>query len=221
MNKWIRLFIRFFLGIAMVGALVFIPAGTIQFWHGWLFLTVLTIPMATSDVMLMINAPEVLTKRLDTKEDEPIQRRIILSIGIIFCAAFICAGLDFRFSWSRIPLRVVLTASAVYLMGYGVYVEVIRENAWISRTVKVESEQRVVDKGLYGLVRHPMYTAVMVMFPMCGLILGSWIAFLLLLGIIPLMILRIQAEEETLKKSLDGYAAYMAKVRYRLIPGLW
>lgn len=221
MNKWIRLFIRFFLGIAMVGALVFIPAGTIQFWHGWLFLTVLTIPMAASGVMLMINAPEVLTKRLDTKEDEPIQRRIILSIGIIFCAAFICAGLDFRFSWSRIPLWVVLTASAVYLMGYGVYVEVIRENAWISRTVKVESEQRVVDKGLYGLVRHPMYTAVMVMFPMCGLILGSWIAFLLLLGIIPLMILRIQAEEETLKKSLDGYAAYTAKVRYRLIPGLW
>lgn len=176
MNKWIRLFIRFFLGIAMVGALVFIPAGTIQFWHGWLFLTVLTIPMAASGVMLMINAPEVLTKRLDTKEDEPIQRRIILSIGIIFCAAFICAGLDFRFSWSRIPLWVVLTASAVYLMGYGVYVEVIRENAWISRTVKVESEQRVVDKGLYGLVRHPMYTAVMVMFPMCGLILGSLIA---------------------------------------------
>lgn len=221
MNKWLRLIIRFFLGIAMVGALVFIPAGTIRFWNGWLFLTILTIPMAVSGVTLMINAPELLTKRLDTKESDPIQRRIILSIGIIFCAAFICAGFDFRFSWSRVPLWVVLPASAVYLAGYGVYVEVIRENAWISRTVKVESEQRVVDKGLYKIVRHPMYTAVVVMFPMFGLILGSWLAFLLLMGIVPLMILRIRAEEETLKKSLVGYAAYMAKVRYRLIPGLW
>lgn len=119
MNKWLRLIIRFFLGIAMVGALVFIPAGTIRFWNGWLFLTILTIPMAVSGVTLMINAPELLTKRLDTKESDPIQRRIILSIGIIFCAAFICAGFDFRFSWSRVPLWVVLPASAVYLAGYG------------------------------------------------------------------------------------------------------
>lgn len=221
MNKWLRLIIRFLLGIALVGALVFIPAGTIRFWNGWLFLTVLTIPMAVSGVTLMVTAPELLTKRLDTKESDPVQRRIILMTGILFCAAFICAGIDFRFSWTRVPLWAVLTASGVYLAGYGVYVEVIRENAWISRTVKVESEQRVVDQGLYGIVRHPMYTAVIVMFPMFGLILGSWLAFVLLMGIVPLMILRIRAEEETLKKSLDGYMAYMAKVRYRLFPGLW
>jgi protein-S-isoprenylcysteine O-methyltransferase Ste14 len=200
---------------------VFVPAGSLRYFEGWLFMGLLFIPMFFLGIILYIKAPELLAKRLNDKEDEDEQKKVVGLSAVMFLAGFVLCGLDFRFSWSSVPFAAVIIASVVLLAGYGMYMEVMRENAYLSRTVEVQENQKVVDTGLYGIVRHPMYFATILMFISIPLVLGSWIGFVIFLIYPFLMIKRINNEEEILKEGLDGYSEYMQKVCYRMIPFIW
>ena len=212
---------KLILGLVLVGAMLFLPAWTLDFPGAWLFLGLLFVPMLIMGAVMLIKAPALLEKRLDGKEKEATQKGVVALSGLMFQAGFVLSALDFRFAWSHVPLWLVITASVLFLIGYGAYAEVMRENAYLSRTIKVEEDQTVIDTGLYGIVRHPMYLATLLMFLPLPLILGSfW-------GLIPfalypvIIVVRILNEEKVLTEGLDGYAAYKQKVRYRLIPYLW
>ncbi len=213
--------IKFLIGILTVGALVFIPAGGFDFTHGWIFIGVLFAPMLLVGAVLMIKDPALLKKRLDGDENESAQKTVLLLSGVMFIAAFVTAGLDHRFSWIVLPDWVSYAAVALFLLGYAMYAEVLRENAYLSRTIKVSSEQTVIDKGLYGVVRHPMYSSTVIMFLNMPLILGSVISFGIMLLYIPIIALRIKNEEAVLSKELPGYEDYKKRVRYRMIPFVW
>ena len=213
--------IKYIAGIILVGLLVFVPAGSLRYFEGWLFMGLLFIPMFFLGIIIYIKAPELLAKRLNDKEEEEDQKKVVGLSAVMFLAGFVLCGLDFRFSWSSVPFAVVIIASLVLLAGYGMYMEVMRENAYLSRTVEVQENQKVVDTGLYGIVRHPMYFATILMFISIPLVLGSWIGFIIFLVYPFLMIKRIKNEEEVLKVGLDGYSEYMQKVRYRMIPFIW
>ena len=212
---------KFIMGILMVGALVFLPAWDIKFANGWLFMGLLFIPMLIVGVVMLIKSPALLKKRLDAKETQNAQKVVVAFSGIIFIAGFVVAGLDHRFGWSRVPLWAVISASVILLVSYALYAEVMRENAYLSRTIKVEENQQIVDTGLYGTVRHPMYAATVWLFLSIPVVLGSWWSLLCFLPYVGIIAVRIIGEEKLLDSELVGYAEYKKKVKYRLIPFIW
>ena len=212
---------KFILGIVLAGALVFLPAGSLSFFGGWLFMAILFIPIFILGVVLFVKSPSLLEKRLASKEKEGTQKGVVGASALIFIVGFILAGLDFRFGWSNLHIAVSIAASVLFLLSYLLYAEVMRENAYLSRTIEVQEGQKVVDTGLYGIVRHPMYMATTLLFLMIPLILGSLIAFVLFLLLPLLLAVRIKNEEKVLLEGLDGYAEYTKKVKYRLIPFIW
>lgn len=212
---------KFACGLLLVGLLIFFPAGTLQYPYGWLFVGLLFVPMLIAGFVMLYKSPEFLKKRLDVKEKQGTQKGVVAISGLMFIVGFVVAGLDFRFGWSHMPTRVVITASALFLVAYALYAEVMRENAYLSRTIKVEAGQTVVDTGMYGIVRHPMYAVTILLFLMIPLVLGSWYA-LIAFGFYPaVIVVRLKDEEELLTKELPGYAEYKQKVKYRIIPFIW
>lgn len=221
MKLLLNALIKFAIGFLMLGVLLFLPAGTLAFSGGWLLLGLLFVPMLALGAVLFFRAKDLLRKRLDSKEKESTQKGVVAMSGLIFLGGFVLAGLDFRFSLSHVPTVAVIVASVLFLVGYALYAEVMRENAYLSRTVKVEENQKVIDTGLYGIVRHPMYFATVLMFLSIPVILGSWWA-LLVFSVYPFVIIvRIRNEETVLKRELAGYTEYQSKVKYRLIPFIW
>ena len=212
---------RFLAGLLIVGLLLFLPAGTFQYPQGWLLLGILFVPMFIAGLVMLKKNPELLKKRLNAKEKETEQKEVILFSGIMFLAAFILAGLSFRFGWLMLPFSVSIIFGAVFLAAYALYAEVLRENTYLSRTIEVQENQKVIDTGLYGIVRHPMYMATIFLFLAMPLVLGSVISFVIMLGYIPIIVKRIRNEEQVLTKDLNGYEAYKKKVKYRLIPYIW
>ncbi len=213
--------IKFLCGLVFVGLLLFLPAGSLAYRGGWLFLALLFGPMLVLGAVLLVKSPDLLKKRLDSKEQQAAQKGVVALSGLLFLGGFIVAGLDFRFSWSQVPTAVTVVASAVLLIAYALYAEVMRENAYLSRTVKVEAGQSVIDSGLYGIVRHPMYAATIWLFLAIPLVLGSWWSLLCFSPYPVIIAVRIKGEETLLAAELSGYAAYRQKVRYRLIPFIW
>ena len=213
--------VKFACGVVMVGLLVFLPAGSLAYTRGWLFMALLFVPMFGAGLVMLAKSPELLKKRLDVKEKRSAQKGVVGFSGLIFLAGFVVAGLDYRFGWSKMPLWVIITASVLFLVAYGLYAEVMRENAYLSRTIKVEEGQTVVDSGLYGIVRHPMYAVTVLLFLMMPLVLGSWFA-LIPFAFYPVIIAaRVKDEEVLLTQELAGYEDYKKKVKYRLLPFIW
>ena len=212
---------KFALGLVLTTVLLFVPAGTVHYPNGQLFLLVLFLPMFLAGLVLMAVKPDLLRRRLQAKEQQGEQRRVVVLSGLMFLCGFAAAGLDYRFGWSRMPKGVTGCAVAVFLLAYALYGEVLRENAWLSRTVEVQQGQQVVDTGLYGVVRHPMYAATILLFLSIPLILGSVWAFLIFLPFPALLAARIKNEEAVLLEGLEGYEEYTKRVRWRLIPFVW
>lgn len=212
---------KFIFGLILVGALLFLPAGTIRYPGAWLLIIVLFLPMFIAGLVMMRKNPELLRKRLNVKEEQGEQKTVILLSALMFLSAFIVAGLNFRYGWIVLPFRISCAASAVFLLGYILYAEVLRENVWLSRTVEVQEDQKVVDTGLYGVVRHPMYMATLLLFLSMPLILGSPISFIIMLMYIPIIAKRIRNEEAVLEEGLEGYTEYKRKVKYKVIPSIW
>lgn len=212
---------KFLAGLLIVALMLFVPAGTLDYWQAWLFIAVLFGPMLVMGVVLMCRNPELLRKRLSAKEREGEQKSVVLMSSLLFVAVFVTAGLNHRFGWWPLPDGVVIAAAITFFLGYVMYAEVMRENVWLSRTVEVQEQQQVIDTGLYGIVRHPMYTATLILFLAMPLILASPCSFLLMLLYIPLVIMRIHNEETILAQSLPGYCDYMNRTAYRLIPWVW
>ena len=212
---------RFLAGLLVVGLLLFLPAGTLRYPQGWLLAGILFVPMFAAGLLMMKKAPDLLKKRLNVREKEAEQRSVILFSGLLFLAAFVLAGLSFRFGWLMLPFPASLAAAAVFLAAYALYAEVLRENAYLSRTIEVQEGQKVIDTGLYGIVRHPMYMVTVVLFFAMPLVLGSLLSFFVMLGYLPLIVRRIRNEEQVLEEGLPGYAEYKKRVKYRLIPFVW
>ena len=213
--------IKFIFGVLIIGLLLFMPANTINYWNGWLFIGLLFIPMFIAGIVMMVKSPELLKKRLNVKEKEAEQKQVILYSGLMFISGFIIAGLNYKYNWIVIPIPVVIVASILFVLAYIIYAEVLRENAFLSRTIEVQENQKVVDTGLYGIVRHPMYTATILLFLSMPLILGSIISFAIFC-VYPFVIAkRIKNEERVLEKELTGYSEYKNKVKYKLIPFIW
>ena len=223
----IKALTKFLLGVIVLGLLLFFPAGSLHYWQGWLLMGILFVPMAVVGIVMMAKNPELLRKRLNAKEKEAEQKSVVAMSGLLFVTAFVLAGLNWRFCWWVLPDWVVWVSAGLFLASYLLYAEVMRENTYLSRTVEVQDNQEVIDTGLYGIVRHPMYMATTVMFLTMPLVLGSLpilgspISFLIMLGYIPVIAKRITNEEEVLEKGLEGYQNYKKKVRYKMIPFLW
>ena len=221
MKLLINALTKFFCGLILVGLLIFLPAGTLHYPGGWLLIGLLFLPMLIAGFVMLFKSPAFLEKRLDAKEKQATQKGVLAFSGLMFIGGFVVAGLDFRFGWSRMPSAVVIAASILFLFAYALYAEVMRENAYLSRTIKVEAGQTVVDTGLYGIVRHPMYMATVLLFLMIPMVLGSWYALIVFAFYPPIIIVRLKDEEALLTRELAGYAAYRKKVKYRLIPFIW
>ncbi len=202
----------------MLGVMLFLPAGTFYYPNGWLFILLLSVPMLVMGIVMLLKAPKLLESRLDNKEKMGSQKLVVLCFALIFLGTFVLSSLDFRFGWSSVPPVIVIIASALFLIGYGLYAEVSRENAYLSRTVEVQEGQRVIDTGLYGIVRHPMYFATLFMFLPLPLILGSFWGLIPVAFYVPVILFRLLEEEKFLLASLEGYGEYKEKVKYRLIP---
>ena len=212
---------KYVLGVIIVGCLLFIPANSFKYWNGWLFMGLLFIPMLIAGIFLMIKNPELLKKRLNTKEKEAEQKQVLLLSGLMFLSGFIVAGLNYKYNWIVLPNIVVIISSFLFIISYILYAEVLRENTYLSRTIEVQENQKVIDSGLYGMVRHPMYAITIFLFLTMPLILGSIISFIIFL-IYPIIIIkRIKNEEDVLEKDLKGYTEYKKKVKYKLIPFVW
>ena len=212
---------KFLIGLIIICMLLFIPAGTLNYPNGWLFIALLFIPMFIAGIIMFIMAPDLLRRRLNAKEEEEEQKLVLLLSGIMFLLAFILAGLNFRFGWFKLPAIAIIMASIIFLIAYAMYAEVLRENAYLSRTVEVSENQKVVDTGLYGIVRHPMYTSTIFLFLSMPLVLDSILSFIVMLVYPIIIIFRIRNEEKVLEKDLDGYKEYKEKVKYKLFPYLW
>lgn len=213
--------IKFVCGVLIIGALIFVPAGSLEYWNGWLFMGILFIPMFIAGIILMIKNPELLKKRLNSKEEEKEQKTVVILSGVMFLTGFIVSGLNFRFNWIKLPDIVIIISSVLFVIAYILYAEVLRENTYLSRTIEVQKNQKVVDTGLYGIVRHPMYAVTILLFLTMPLILNSIISFIIFL-IYPIIISkRIRNEEHVLGKDLKGYAEYKEKVKYKVIPFIW
>ena len=221
MKLFFEAIVKFTCGLLLVGLLIFLPAGTLGYTYGWLLVGLLFGPMLIAGFVMLAKSPDFLKKRLDAKEKQGTQKGVVAFSGLMFIAGFVVAGLDYRFGWSKMPLWVTVTASVLFLAAYALYAEVMRENAYLSRTIKVEEGQTVVDTGLYGIVRHPMYAVTILLFMAMPLVLGSWYA-LIAFAFYPLIIIvRLKDEEDLLTRELPGYAAYKQKVKYRIIPFIW
>lgn len=220
-----RLFIqavtRFLAGLLLVGLLLFVPAGSFAYWQAWLLIIILFIPMFIAGLIMLVKSPDLLRKRLNVKEEQTEQKTVILFSGLMFLAAFILAGLNYRFAWFILPGAVSFAAAVVFLLGYVLYAEVLRENAYLSRTVEVQENQKVIDTGLYGIVRHPMYMSTLLLFLAMPIVLGSVFSFVIMLAYIPIIARRIRNEELVLEKGLEGYREYKQRVRYKVIPFVW
>lgn len=212
---------KFLGGLLLMAALLFIPAGTLRYWNAWLLIGILFIPMFAAGIILMFRNPELLRKRLEAKEKENEQKQVIALSGAMFLASFILAGLNFRFKWCLLPDWVSWAAAIVFLLAYALYAEVLRENTWLSRTIEVQDNQQVIDSGLYGIVRHPMYSVTLFLFLSMPLVLGSPFSFVIMLAYIPIIAKRIRNEEEVLEAGLPGYSEYKTRVRYKVIPYIW
>ncbi|MGX8698546.1 MAG: methyltransferase family protein, partial [bacterium] len=213
--------VKFFAGLLLTLLLLFPAAGTWGYWQGWLLIGVLFVPMLAAGLVMLVKSPALLAKRLELREKEAEQRGVILASGLMFIAVFLVAGFTVRFGWITLPGWLSVAAAAVFLLGYGLFAEVLRENAWLSRTVEVQEGQKVVDTGLYGLVRHPMYMSTLLLFLSMPLILGSPLSFLIALCYLPILSRRIQNEEKVLEAGLEGYREYEKRVKYRVIPYIW
>jgi protein-S-isoprenylcysteine O-methyltransferase Ste14 len=212
---------KFLLGIILFGLLIFLPAGSLHYWQGWLMMGVLFVPMFVAGLILMVKNPELLRKRLSAKEEEKEQKAVVALSAVMFVAAFVVAGLNWRFQWLVLPDWAVWLAAALFLFGYILYAEVLRENTYLSRTVEVQEHQEVIDTGLYGIVRHPMYMSTTILFLVMPLVLASPISFLIMLLYIPLIAKRIRNEEAVLEQGLKGYHEYKQRVKYKVIPYIW
>ena len=223
MNRelFIQAVTKFSAGLLIVGLLLFLPAGTLRYPQGWLLLGILFIPMFIAGLVMMKKNPKLLKKRLNAKEKETEQKEVILFSGIMFLAAFIIAGISFRLGWLMLPFSVSIFFSVVFLAAYTLYAEVLRENTYLSRTIEVQEDQKVIDTGLYGIVRHPMYMATVFLFLAMPLVLGSVFSFVIMLCYIPIIVKRIRNEEQVLTKDLQGYEEYKKKVKYKLFPFVW
>lgn len=212
---------RFIAGIILIIVLLFVPAGTIHYWNAWLFIGLLFIPMLTAGIILMIKNPVLLRKRLNTKEQESQQKNLIALGGLMFIFGFVVAGLDFRFNWLVLSKWIVIVAAIVFLIAYILYAEVLRENTYLSRTVEIQENQKVIDTGLYGIVRHPMYSSTILLFLSIPFILGSLFSFVIFLSYLIIIAKRIENEEKVLEEGLEDYIEYKKKVKYRVIPFIW
>lgn len=212
---------KFIIGLVMVGVLIFLPAGSFMYWQGWLLIGILFVPMFIAGLIMMKKSPELLRKRLNVKEEETEQKTVIMLSGIMFIAAFVVAGLNFRFGWIVLPEWVSYAGAIIFLAAYALYAEVLRENAYLSRTVEVQQDQKVIDTGLYGVVRHPMYMSTLLLFLAMPLVLGSIISFVITLAYIPIIAKRIGNEEKVLEDGLPGYAEYKNKVKRKVVPFIW
>ena len=212
---------KFLLGVILVGTLIFWPAGTFAYFNGWLFMGILFVPMFLAGIVMMFVNPDLLKRRLDAKEEQRDQSIVVKLSGLMFLAGFMVAGFGVRFGWYMLPKEVVIGAAIVFLIAYVLYAEVLRENTYLSRTIKVEEDQKVIDTGLYGIVRHPMYSVTLLLFLSMPLVLGSIYSFLIFLVYPFIIAKRIKGEEELLERELEGYSAYKQKVKYRLIPFIW
>ncbi len=223
MNKslFFQAILKFSLGLIIVGLLIFLPAWTLYFIQGWVLITILFVPMFIAGIVMLFKSPELLKKRLNARESENDQKFVILFSGILFTVSFVLAGLNYRFDWFVLPLWVSIISAIVFLFSYAIYAEVLRENVYLSRTIEVQENQKVIDTGLYGIVRHPMYMTTLLLFLSIPLVLGSVISFAVMILYIPLIVIRIKNEEKVLESGLEGYSEYKKKVRYRLIPFIW
>ena len=221
MKLFLQAICKFLLGVVLVGVCIFLPAGTFSFWQGWLLMGILFIPMFIAGLVMLVKNPTLLKERLNAKEKEKQQDLVVKLSGLMFIAGFVVAGLDYRFSWFTLPMGVSIGGAVAFLLAYVLYAEVLRENTYLSRTIKVQKNQKVIDTGLYGVVRHPMYSATLILFLAMPLVLGSLFAFLVFLAYPFIIVKRIQNEEQVLEKGLVGYTEYKQKVKYRLIPFNW
>ena len=212
---------KFLGGVLVVGLLLFLPAGTFAYWQGWLLMGILFIPMFIAGLFMLIKSPDLLRRRLDVKEEQSEQKTVILLSGLMFLAVFVVAGLNVRFGWMVLPAWVSWAAAGLFLFAYALYAEVLRENVWLSRTVKVQENQKVIDTGLYGIVRHPMYMVTLFLFLSMPLVLGSPFSFVISLAYLPIIAGRIRNEEVVLESGLEGYREYKNRVRYKVIPFVW
>lgn len=220
-NLFIQAIAKFILGVVLVGLLIFLPAGTLYYFNGWLLMGLLFVPMFLAGIVMMFKNPSLLQKRLDAKEKEREQDVVVKLSGLMFLLGFVVAGLGFRFGWYVLPKAVVIVASVLFLLAYLLYAEVLRENTYLSRTIEIQEDQKVVSTGLYGIVRHPMYSATLLLFLSMPLVLGSLYSFLIFLAYPVLIVKRLKNEETFLEQNLDGYTEYKQKVKYRLIPYVW
>lgn len=218
---FIQAIIKFALGVVLVGLLVFLPAGTLNYYNGWLFMGILFVPMFIGGIVMMLKNPSLLRSRLNAKEKQSEQSLVVKLSGLMFLVGFIVAGFDFRFGWSKLPKAVVIVSAVLFLASYALYAEVLRENTYLSRTIEVQEGQKVIDTGLYGIVRHPMYSVTLLLFLSMPLVLGSVYSFIIFLAYPLIIAKRIRNEEEFLERELDGYREYKGKVKYRLIPFVW
>ena len=221
MKLFFQALTKFLLGVIIFGLLIFLPAGSLHYWQGWLLMGILFVPMFVAGLLLMVKNPELLRKRLNAKEEEKEQKSVVALSGVMFVAAFVVAGLNWRFQWLLLPNWAVWLAAALFLFGYVLYAEVLRENTYLSRTIEVQENQKVIDTGLYGIVRHPMYTATIILFLSMPLILASPISFLIMLLYIPIIAKRIRNEEAVLEEGLKGYREYKQRVKYKVLPYIW
>ena len=213
--------VKYLSGVILVGLFIFLPAGTIRYFNGWLFMVILFVPMFIAGIVMMIKNPKLLKERLDSKEKQKEQKLIIKLSGLMFIMGFVLAGLDFRYSWSGLPQWVIYVSSIIFVLAYLMYAEVLRENTHLSRTIKVDSNQKIVDTGLYGIIRHPQYSSSVILFLAMPLVLGSLVSLFVFLIYPVLIVARILNEEKVLENELDGYKEYKKKVKYRLIPFIW
>ena len=220
-NLLVQALVKLSAGIILVGLMVFLPAGSFGYWQGWLLMGVLFVPMLIAGVVMMVKNQELLRKRLDAKEKEGEQKTVIALSGVLFVVSFVTAGLNWRYGWWMLPDWVVWVAAAIFILSYILYAEVLRENEYLSRTIEVQKGQKVIDTGLYGMVRHPMYLATVIMFLSMPLVLGSPISFVIMIGYFPVIAKRIRNEEMVLAAGLDGYKEYQMRVKYKVIPFIW
>lgn len=221
MKLLISAIIKYVFGVLLVGLFVFLPAGTFNFSGGILFMLIMFLPILIFGIILFVKAPNLLKKRLNGREDDKTQKAVLVFFAIIFVVGFVLAGLDFRFGWSKVPTWLTALAAVLFLLSYGLYAEVVRENAYLSRKIEVQENQKVIDNGLYGVIRHPMYAVTILLFLNIPIILGSWLSFLVFLFYPIIIAVRIKAEEELLTKELQGYTEYKQRVKYRLLPFVW
>ena len=220
-NLFLQALKKIIAGFVAIGLLLYLPAGTLHYWNAWVFVAILFVPMFFLGIVMLFKSPKLLEKRLDTKEKVNEQKWVVALSGIMFIAAFVVAGLNFRYSWHSLPDYVIWIGVGVFLLSYLMYAEVMRENAFLSRTIEIQENQKVIDTGLYGVVRHPMYSATLLMFLSIPLILGSLVSFVIMLAYIPIIAIRMRSEEKILEEGLKGYKEYKKKVKYKVLPFAW